>query len=879
MKVILAAARGRIAAGAFSLIASRVTSGLATLVATPILFSRLGPTVFGLWTVLLGAAGIAAYADAGLGTTLLRETAGAHTGADALRRAQGALALAFVVSSVSGVALAASVFAAWPAITSGLRLEGLAGAARIAALILIASVVVGGWGSAGRAALEGTGRIPKVAAVSAVSAALTAVLAVLAVLDGDGLIGLALATLAGAIVRAATLTAMARRAEPQLRPRLGVLRRGELKALLRYGGAVQLSQTGGAVNSESDRIVVSGVAGLAPAAGLDLGLRLANLVGLVPFCVLYALFPVLARLAAEGERGQLDALYVRASRWVGGASMVPAVLLAVCAPSAVVLWLGHPVPFAAACLVVLCPAIGIGSLTGVASAICRAEGVPGRETRFVAGTAALNVVLTIVLAATLGPIGVPVATAAATILGTAGFLVSFHRLTQRPAAMLLRALGWPLAAALGTGGGAFLAGLLAPGGVDRLHAAAAIALRLAGALAAVALLGASAVLMRSRRACAPAHSTGNPAGELEWVVYLSAIAWEGPRNRQQELAAQLARGRRVLFVEAPHLRPAWKLRIDTLDGSLWRARPLALLPLGRFLPWVNRVNRRYSGWRLRRWLDRRPGDRIVVLDEDLAAPLVSRLKARLLIYDGADLDWTFTRKWNRRHLQTALSEAVATVDLVLTSSTVLAQHLPPTRGPVLELLNACDPEHFGRPTDVPFAIRRLPQPRIGYVGAIDDRAFDSRLLVKVAHDRPDWTFVLAGPANSRVALDFAALANVHLVGRVPYADLPGVVAGFDVCLIPYRIGERIDYVQPKKLFEYLAAGKPVVTTALPALSQLDVPYRVATTAEAFASRIDEALLDCDAIAAEARRACAQGHTWEIRGHTLRAILDGFEVAR
>jgi glycosyltransferase involved in cell wall biosynthesis len=386
------------------------------------------------------------------------------------------------------------------------------------------------------------------------------------------------------------------------------------------------------------------------------------------------------------------------------------------------------------------------------------------------------------------------------------------------------------------------------------------------------------VLIRQRHEAPPRERPdGSVAAEPSWVVYLSAIRWEGARNRQQELAEQVARSRRVLFVEAPGLGIAWRLRVDGLGASLWRAGPLALLPLGRFVPWVNRVNRRYSGWRLRRWLDRRPGARIVIVDEDLAAPLAGRLGARARVYDAADLDWTFTRPWNRGHLRSALASAVDDADIVLTSSSVLAEHLPPSRGPVVELLNACDVEHFERDASAPSVIDALPRPLLGYVGALDRRAFDAGLVAEVAGAHPGWTFVLAGHADPRVASELAGLPNVHLVGPVAYESLPGLLGAFDVCLIPYVIGGRIDYVQPKKLFEYLAAGKPVVATELPALSLLDVPHHRASSAAAFAAAITSALHEgvSDA-AADGRRRCARAHTWDARGLVLRRILDEIE---
>ena len=197
----------------------------------------------------------------------------------------------------------------------------------------------------------------------------------------------------------------------------------------------------------------------------------------------------------------MDALYVSASRFVAGAALVPAAGLAACAPSAVVLWLGRPIPFAAACLVAFCPVVAVGSLTGVAAAICRAEGMPGREARFVTLTVGLNIALTIVLTIIFGPIGVPAATAVATILGTAGFLARFHRATHRPISMLADALTVPVLAALAAGGAASSAGLLTADGSDRAGAARAIAVRaIAGVLAASGVFGIAALSKRLRRA-------------------------------------------------------------------------------------------------------------------------------------------------------------------------------------------------------------------------------------------------------------------------------------------------------------------------------------------------------------------------------------------
>jgi O-antigen/teichoic acid export membrane protein/glycosyltransferase involved in cell wall biosynthesis len=866
----------RVGLATAALVGGRLGSGLATLITAPILVSRLGLSAFGVWTVLSGAAAVGQYADGGLGSMLLRETSRAHSSIEALRRARGALVLAFIAPTALCVALAAGVLAAWPAITSALHLGSMSAPARDAALLLVAALALDGWGSAGRAALEGTGHIPKVVAITSSTGALSALLGVLVVLDGHGLGGLGVAALVAAGLRTVALLALARRAVPDLGPSIAALRREDLRPLLRYGAAVQLTQASGAVNVETDRLVAGGVAGVATAGALDLGLRVGNVLSLIPSSLLYGLFPALSRLAARDDRRALDVLYVRTSRYVAVSALVPCAVVMACAPEIIVLWLGRPVSFAASSLMVLCPGIAMASLSGVATAICRAEGVPAREAWFAVTSALLNVMLTVVLAPMLGAIGIPLATSLATIVAVVGFLWKFHRATDRSSALLVDALAAPAAAAVAAGAAALLAvGWLAPDVTNRLTAGAHVVVAAAAGLAAASLVYGLITVARGRKAAlAPCDGRDD---DVAWVIYLSAIGWEGRRNRQHELAQQAGRGRRVLFVEPPGLGMSWRPRAEQLGPRLWRARPLSLLPFGRHLPWVNTINRSCSGWWLRRWLDGRPGGRVVILDEDLAAPLASRLGAHSTIYDAADLDWTFTRCWNRRHLRRALARAVDAADLVTVSSPVLAEHLPATGAPIVELLNACEAEHFETPVGVPPSIAALPRPRMGYVGAIDERALDAGLLEELARSEPQWTFVLAGPALPRVRDRLAVLPNVHLVGEVAYSQLPGVLQGIDVCLIPYRIGERIDYVQPKKLFEYLAAGKPVVSTALPALRGLDVPHRTARTVPDFARSIALSLESSCPQEIEARRRSAHTHSWEARGSVLRGLLDELEI--
>jgi GT2 family glycosyltransferase len=364
----------------------------------------------------------------------------------------------------------------------------------------------------------------------------------------------------------------------------------------------------------------------------------------------------------------------------------------------------------------------------------------------------------------------------------------------------------------------------------------------------------------------------------DWVVYLSGIPWNFHRNRQQELARELARTRRVLFVERPRLLPAWRVRVEELSPSLWRAESPALLPFGRFLPPANAVNRRFAARRLRHWLDGRPGPRLLWIDEDLAAAAIGRLGERAVVYDAADLDWTFTRRWNRPHLRRALAGALRRADLVLSSSRALSQLLEPHRCRPVELTNACDPERF-HPDGPRAPLGTLPRPRLGYVGAIDERAFDAPLLAAVATLRPDWSFLLAGPSTPAARSTLGHLSNVHLLGPVASENVPSLLRAFDVCLIPYRTSGRASYVHPKKFYEYLATGKPVVATPLAALDAEAAVHGRGSTPEAFARAVEGALAEAgDADLARRRRTVACANSWASRGERLRGLLAGLEGA-
>jgi len=137
------------------------------------------------------------------------------------------------------------------------------------------------------------------------------------------------------------------------------------------------------------------------------------------------------------------------------------------------------------------------------------------------------------------------------------------------------------------------------------------------------------------------------------------------------------------------------------------------------------------------------------------------------------------------------------------------------------------------------SIQKLYRPVIGYFGLFDERP-DADLIEYLAVSKPEWSFVFIGP----VKVDLETLkknSNLHFFPPVPYNELPKYLAGIDVYIIPYKVNELSRYINPLKLKECLATGKPVVSTPLPEVLKLREAVRIGWTKEEFLEEISEAL--------------------------------------
>jgi glycosyltransferase involved in cell wall biosynthesis len=153
---------------------------------------------------------------------------------------------------------------------------------------------------------------------------------------------------------------------------------------------------------------------------------------------------------------------------------------------------------------------------------------------------------------------------------------------------------------------------------------------------------------------------------------------------------------------------------------------------------------------------------------------------------------------------------------------------------------------------------------------------DFELIADIATQYPRCSFIFVGSkGEGEKAADISLLEripNVHFLGGKPYSSLPAFLKGFDVCLLPNRLNEYTKNMFPMKFFEYLAAGKPVVSTRLDAISEFGEYCYLSSDHKEFIANIEKALNENNSNLRAPRIALAQQYTWENRIKEMKSIL-------
>jgi UDP-galactopyranose mutase len=357
------------------------------------------------------------------------------------------------------------------------------------------------------------------------------------------------------------------------------------------------------------------------------------------------------------------------------------------------------------------------------------------------------------------------------------------------------------------------------------------------------------------------------------LICLSHLRWNFVFQRPQHLLTRCALERRVFYVEEPYFDAngePW-LQTETAAGGVTVV--VAHLPNG--------CSDNDSATIQRHLLDdlvvRERIDRYVLwYYTPIALRFTSHLQPDAIVYDCMDELSAFANAPAALKLHEA--ELFRRADVVFTGGQSLYEAKRHAHPNVHAFPSSVDVDHFGRARQIttePHDQAAVPRPRLGFFGVIDER-MDIELLAGIAAARPAWQIVMLGPI---VKIDPDTLprpGNIHYLGSKQYNELPSYIAGWDVALLPFARNEATRFISPTKTPEYMAAGKPVVSTSIRDVVR---PYgqqglvRIADTVDVFVEACEAAMAEDASIRLRQADAFLRQTSWDGTWAQMRRLIE------
>jgi UDP-galactopyranose mutase len=361
------------------------------------------------------------------------------------------------------------------------------------------------------------------------------------------------------------------------------------------------------------------------------------------------------------------------------------------------------------------------------------------------------------------------------------------------------------------------------------------------------------------------------------IVCLSHLRWNFVFQRPQHLLSRAARDGRVLFLEesiACDGTPA--LDVHDEDGVL-----VAVPRLPRQISETSatRLLKSLVSEALTRLM---PQPYVLWYYTPMALPFTTHLRPAAIVFDCMDELSAFAGA--PETLRRREAELFKKADIVFTGGQSLYEAKRSMHQNVYAFPSSVDAAHFAQARKIgqdPPDQAAIPHVRIGFFGVIDER-MDYELVRGLAAARPQWHLILVGPTAK---IDPAALpraANIHYLGPKTYPELPAYIAGWDVAMLPFARSEATRYISPTKTPEYLAAGKPVVSTSIRDVVR---PYgqhglaRIADTVDDFIAAVDAALAEHPLDRLRAADAFLTHLSWDGTWTRMRQLIEQAIAAR
>jgi glycosyltransferase involved in cell wall biosynthesis len=370
------------------------------------------------------------------------------------------------------------------------------------------------------------------------------------------------------------------------------------------------------------------------------------------------------------------------------------------------------------------------------------------------------------------------------------------------------------------------------------------------------------------------------------IIVHSHLRWDFVWQRPQQLLSRLAKRSPVLFVEEPtYLDDVGQPRLEFSRPQPGVHRAVPMLPgalRGEYDASITVIRELVRGQLAADGaLASRFERPIQWFYTPMPAPaMIGAFDERAVVYDCMDELSKF--RFAPRELVDRERYLIAQSDVVFTGGYKLWQSKSRYHTNVHFFGCGVDVAHFATArsagVDVPRRIAVLDRPVIGYYGVIDER-IDYDLLRTLARDLPDAELVMVGPVVKVDPAELPQAENIHWLGQRQYSELPAHVKGFDVCLMPFALNDATEYINPTKTLEYMAAGKPIVSTAVSDVVHNFTPVvAVAHSPAEFVAAVREAIESPSAEMIARGLEQARANSWEsIVARMERIVRDAMRV--
>ncbi|MDQ1834323.1 NAD(P)-binding protein [Massilia scottii] len=359
---------------------------------------------------------------------------------------------------------------------------------------------------------------------------------------------------------------------------------------------------------------------------------------------------------------------------------------------------------------------------------------------------------------------------------------------------------------------------------------------------------------------------------MSTIIVFCHLRWDFVYQRPQQLLSRLAQHFRILFIEEPvH---------DDGDSFMEQSTPVPNVTVCRPHTPVHAPGFHDDQIRLLQPMLAglvEPGEQpIVWFYTPMALPLLQELHAALVVYDCMDELAAF--KNPPRQLLQRETALLNLADLVFAGGPSLYQAKRERHPNAHCFPSSVEVRHFAlaleRDRNHPLQAG-IASPRLGFYGVIDER-FDAPLIGSLADAHPDWQLVMVGPVMKIDPASLPQRPNIHYLGQQPYEALPGLLGGWDVCLLPFALNEATRFISPTKVLEYMAAELPIVSTDIADVAR---PYghvvAIARDTDGFLAACEAAMAmtpERRASMAATMRAIVAGTSWDVTADAMRRLL-------